>query len=100
MSHTFHSRVALTTSVGEHIRYLPSSLAHAMVLGGTAQPRSGNGRVRSISLARPAEFFARRIGPPTEGAGLGVRFYRWQRLEMSASRIVEHHPRCTYEEIP
>ena len=26
----------------------------------------------------------------------GVKFYRWSRLDESASRIIEHHPRCLY----
>jgi hypothetical protein len=51
--------------------------------------------VRSITLARSVEAHAQRIGPPTDG-GLSQRFYRWTRLDESASRIIEHHPRCMY----
>jgi hypothetical protein len=37
------------------------------------------------------------IGQPTEGRAPGMRFTRWVRLDQSASRVIEHHPRCTYE---
>jgi hypothetical protein len=37
------------------------------------------------------------IGRPTEGRAPGARFTRWVRLDRSASRVIEHHPRCTYE---
>jgi hypothetical protein len=46
-----------------------------------------------VSLTRPTSTFVKRIGEPT-GRATGVRFYQWIHLEQSASRVVEHHPRC------
>jgi hypothetical protein len=37
------------------------------------------------------------IGPPTEGRSSGLRYTRWVRLDQSATRVIEHHPRCTHE---
>jgi hypothetical protein len=93
---TFFPRVAITSSTGSHIRYVPRALASAMVADGTATPGDGPGRVGSVSLVRIAATHAQRIGEPSN-LGLGVRFYRWRRLDASATRIIEHHPRCTYE---
>jgi hypothetical protein len=84
------------SSLGQHIRYVPAAMASAMVIGGAAEPGRSIGRIRSVILLRTAEFSAHRVGSPSEPP-LGVRFYRWQRLDESASRIVEHHPRCLYE---
>jgi hypothetical protein len=95
MSRVFHQRVALMSHAGDHIRYVPSALASALVTGGAARADGSAGRVRSVVLARSAESQAQRIGPPTDG-GLSQRFYRWTRLDESASRIIEHHPRCMY----
>lgn len=83
------------SSAGEHIRYVPSAFASALVASSAARADVTGGRVKAISLAQPAASFAQRIGPPTDG-GLSVRFFRWQRLDDSASRVVEHHPRCMY----
>lgn len=94
MSRVFHQRVALLTSNGQHIRYVPAAMAHAMVSGGAAQPDQSAGRVRGVVLTHSAASYARCIGPPTDG-GFGVRFYRWQRLDESACRIIQHHPRST-----
>jgi hypothetical protein len=37
------------------------------------------------------------IGQPTEGRAPDVRHSRWVRLDESATRVIEHHPQCTYE---
>jgi hypothetical protein len=93
----FHQRVAITTSSGQHIRYVPRAFADAMVAGGAAEPDVSVGRIRTVVLVRTATSFAERIGEPT-GLGVGgVKFYRWRRLDESASRVFEHHPRCMYE---
>jgi len=94
---TFHQRVALVSSQGDHIRYIHSSMASAMVLGGGAQiPPPSAGRVRSITLNRTAELMAHRVGPPSEPGISSPKFFRSVRLDQSASRVFEHHPRCLY----
>jgi hypothetical protein len=80
-------------NAGDHVRYVPAAMARAMVAGGTAAPQDGSGRVRAVSLTGPASLCAARIGEAT-GRATGVRFYRWVQLGHSASRVVEHHPRC------
>jgi hypothetical protein len=97
VSRAFHQRVAITSSGGQHIRYVPAAIAGAMVAGGAAMADASAGRIRSVVLVRTAASFATPVGPPSF-AGIGVRFYRWQRLDESASRVVEHHPRCTHED--
>jgi hypothetical protein len=92
----YHTRVALTNGHGAHVRYLPENLARALVTAGSAAAAPTTGRVRSIVLSRTASTSAERTGPPGEGRATGVRFYRWTHLEQSGTRIVEHHPRCTY----
>jgi hypothetical protein len=72
-------------------------MARAMLTYGTAAPHSESGKIRAVVLTRPATTFAERIGEPT-GRATGVRFYRWVHLEQSASRVVEHHPRCFWIE--
>jgi hypothetical protein len=63
-----------------------------------ATPQPSNGKISRVALSQPAETHAQRIGGPTPGSGLSaVRFYRWVRLDESASRIVEHHPRALWE---
>ena len=96
MGQQFSPRVSLISSSGDHIRYVPGPLAQALVLGGNAVKTApdGAGRVRSVTLAQSP---AIRIGDPTAGMHTGVRFTRWVRLNDSATRIVEHHPRCLYE---
>lgn len=89
-------RVALLNSYGNHLRYVPGAFAEAMVMNGAAAPVNRQGRVREVALVCPADTHAQRIGEPT-GLANGVRFYRWVNLECG-SRIVEHHPRCTYGE--
>jgi hypothetical protein len=86
-------RVALESSTGWHIRYVPAELARALVDAGQAEIAHQNGRIRSIRLVVTAATHARMIGPPGEGRASGLRFYRWVRLEESATCIVEHHPR-------
>ena len=95
-SRSFHQRVALIAA-GQHVRYVPGAFASAMISCGAALPDVSAGRIRSITLTRPADSFAHRIGPPTQG-GFTVKFYRMRRLDDSASLIYEHHPRCTYAE--
>ena len=90
----FHPRVALTNSTGSHIRYLPGTLAGAMCDLGAAAPQATAGKIRVVSLLQPASTHAERIGGPSQ-FNMGVRFVRWVRLDASASRIIEHHPRAT-----
>jgi hypothetical protein len=82
--------------MGQHLRYVPSALASAMVTSGAALPDTSAGRIRNVVLVSTAATSAVRIGEPS-GPSLGVRFTRYRRLDASASRIIEHHPRCTYE---
>jgi hypothetical protein len=96
MKLAFHSRVAITSMMGQHIRYVPSALASAMIRSGAALPDQAAGRIRTVVLVSTASMSAVRIGEPSQPS-LGVRFTRWRRLDESASRIIEHHPRCTYE---
>ena len=94
---SFHQRVAIMSSLGQQIRHVPGAMASAMVSGGAAVITDRSiGRIRSVVLVRTADTSAQRVGPPT-GHALGVQFYRWQRLDESASRIVQHHPRCLYD---
>ncbi len=95
MNHSFYPRVAITTTAGSHIRYIPGTLAQALVLGGSATARPG--KVREVALVSAASTHAHRIGEPSEPSPGGVKFTRWRRLDVSASRVIEHHPRCTYE---
>lgn len=97
MIRAFHPRVAITSQAGNHIRYVPGAMADAMVQQGAATPEPSAGKVRSVALAVTAEKHAVRIGEASARTTLGVRFTRWVRLELSASRVLEHHPRCTYE---
>jgi len=91
---TFAPRVAVLNTRGDHVRSVPGALANSLVTNGAAVVRGG-GRVREVTLIETASMYAQRIGEPT-GRATGVRFHRWVRLEASATRIVEHHPRCTY----
>jgi hypothetical protein len=70
-------------------------MANAMVNSGSASVASSPvGKVKSVTLAKTAASYAERIGDASLGVIPGVRFHRWVRLEQSASRIVEHHPRA------
>ena len=89
-------KVALLNSYGNHLRYVPATLAEAMVCNGAAAPVDSAGRVREVSLICTADTHAQRIGEPTMQAS-SVKFYRWTNLDCGA-RIVEHHPRCFYRE--
>jgi len=93
MAQSFYPRVSLITESGEHVRYVPGPLAEALVRQGSASAPAA-GKVRSVTLA---PMRAQRIGDASSVSTLGVRFHRWVRLNESASRIIEHHPRCTYE---
>lgn len=83
------------THQGEHVRYVPSAFASELVRIGSATPQNSSGKVREIQLACPISSYGEQIGPPT-GDPFGVRFTRVVRLDDSASRIVEHHPRSLY----
>lgn len=78
------------------MRYVPGALAAAMVELGIARHTPTLGRVREITLVQTAASFAERIGDAT-GECRAVRFTRWEYLEASGTRIVQHHPRCVYE---
>jgi hypothetical protein len=93
----FHQRVAVMSSSGLHLRYVHAAMATALVTNGDAQPETRAGRVRAVTLARPAQYHAERIGEPSAPSLGGVKFTRWRRLEESGTRVIEHHPRSTYE---
>jgi len=95
MKLAFHQRVAVVSTRGDHIRYVHGAMATALVSSGAASRDVGEGRVRQITL-QPTEFYAQRIGNPTGSSFGGVRFTRWTRLDASAVRVLEHHPRCLY----
>lgn len=98
MTLAFHQRVAVMSSSGLHLRYVHSAMATALVTSGAAQfPKASAGRVRAVTLARPAQSHAERIGEPSAPSLGGVKFTRWRRLDESGTRIIEHHPRSTYE---
>jgi hypothetical protein len=61
----FQPKAAIVNYAGDHVRYVPAAMAHAMVASGTAAPQTGAGNVRAVSLTRPASIFAERIGEPT-----------------------------------
>lgn len=96
MRFAFHQRVAIVSSRGDHIRYVHRAMASALVVGGSAQAESNGGRIKAITLSRTAESYAHRIGEPTPSGFGGVKFTRWTRLDESAVRVIEHHPRCLY----
>ena len=93
----FHSKVAVTSTDGRHIRFVHGALASALADGGTVRAVVSGGKVREVVLTKPAVSCALRTGEPTPTKGIvfGVRFYRWRTLGPSM-RVVEHHPRCTY----
>jgi hypothetical protein len=91
----FAARVAVLGNTGAHVRFVPGSLAAIMVADGSARATPAGGKVREVFLARPAETHAQRIGAP-DGRATGVKFYRSVRLDASASRVFEHHPRCLW----
>jgi hypothetical protein len=93
----FAGKVALESSTGWHIRYVPAELARAMVDAGHAEIAHQNGRIRSIKLLTTAATHARPIGPPTVvTAPETVRFTRREMLDESGTRVWQHHPRATY----
>ena len=89
----YHQRVALVSSTGSHVRSVHAELARSLVTYGIAKPDETRGRIRSLTLLSPASSHASRTGPASEVSHT-VRFHRWLKLELSAARIVEHHPRC------
>jgi hypothetical protein len=96
MGISFHQRVAIMSANGQTIRHVHGAFAGAMVNGGIAHVEPAIGRVKAVVLSTPVSTHGVRIGEPTPFALGGVRFYRWRRLDESASRIIEHHPRCLY----
>jgi hypothetical protein len=91
---SYAGKVALESSTGWHLRYLPADLARAMVDAGHAEIAHQNGRVRGIRLLTAASTHARRIGQPTVATGPeSVRFTRKAKLDLPAV-LWEHHPRC------
>lgn len=92
----FHPKVSVINSNGDHLRSVPSAFAAALVKAGHAAP-VGVGRVRSVTLTRPASTCAHRIGEANLTGGVsGVKFWRYSYLPESGARVVEHHPRCTW----
>jgi hypothetical protein len=79
---------------GNHLRWVPSAVASTMVSGGQAAIAEGNGKIRSIRLIEAASTHAKRIGEPEARVPLNTRFTRRVRLENSASRVWEFHPRA------
>ena len=94
-SRSFASKVAVVATSGAHIRYIPGPLAASMVRDGSANAQPGGGKVREVALNRTTDTHGQRIGP-SDGRAIGVKFYRTVRLDASASRIFEHHPRCLW----
>ena len=95
----FAVKTELVDAHGAHLRYIPGALAKAMVNAGAAEIHNANGKVKSIRLVESAATHACRIGDATAPTGPpACRFTRWVRLEASATRVIEHHPRCTYPE--
>jgi hypothetical protein len=93
---SYHSRVAVLGNNGDHLRYVTAGMAREMVRGGVAEARQSSGKVREVSISRPAATHATRIGEPSPPSLGGVRFVRWVHLEESSTRVIEHHPRCLY----
>jgi hypothetical protein len=92
----FMVKTELVDAAGQHVRYVPGALARAMVAAGHAEIHNANGKVRSIRLLAAPDLV--RIGDasvPTRPPA--TRFTRWVRLEQSATRVIEFHPRSTYE---
>ena len=99
---TYAPKVIVTSSYGVYVRAVPAALADSLVSEGTAVPApcTGRGRIREVQLVRAAATSAERIGPPTPAALGNVRFTRWIQLDSTATRVLEHHPRCTYQLLP
>jgi hypothetical protein len=80
------------------ICYLPGPMARAMVAAGAAEIHNANGKVKAIWVVESASTHLCRIGDTTVPTRPpACRFTRWQRLDDSATRVIEHHPRCTNE---
>jgi hypothetical protein len=95
MSQTYHRSVSITNSAGNHIRYIPGSLAGAMVQQGAATPIETAGKVRSVTLAVSAATHAHRIGEPSSTASMG-QVHQMAQAGHPATRVIEHHQRCLY----
>jgi hypothetical protein len=91
----YAARVAVVGTTGAHVRFVPGSLAEIMVADGSAKVTPVGGKVREVFLARPAETHAQRIGA-ADGRATGVKFYRSVRMDSTATRVFEHHPRCLW----
>ena len=96
MSQGFHRSVAVLNGDGVVLRHIPSALASSLVNAGAAAVRETSGRIREITLSQPASTHALRLGPPSTAPTFGLRFYRWERLDGCAGRILQHHPRALY----
>ena len=95
-SRPFASKVALVGTAGAHLRFIPGQLAAGMVRDGSATVQPGGGKVREVALTRTADTHAQRIAGSSDGRAVGVKFFRSVRLDVSASRIFEHHPRSLW----
>ena len=58
-------RVELLNSTGDHLRYIRTALAEAMIAENIAMVAHQNGRVRSIKLIASAQMCGTMIGPPS-----------------------------------
>jgi hypothetical protein len=90
-------KTELVDAHGDHLRWLPGPMAKAMVSAGHAEIHNSNGKVKSIRLVAAAATHATRIGEPSPPNIWGAHFTRLERIDGSASRVYQHHPRCTYE---
>jgi hypothetical protein len=89
-------RVAVTGSSGIPIRHVPGATAQAMASAGVVTPKPSAGKIREVTLTYPASSHAQRIGEPSPPSLGGVKFTRWQRLDQSGTRVIEHHPRALW----
>lgn len=92
----YFPRVAIVNASGVPLRHVHGDTAQALVGAGVVVPRLTSGRVREVVLANPASSYAQRIGEPSPPIVGGTKFTRWRRLDESATRVIEHHPRCLW----
>jgi hypothetical protein len=90
----FAAKVAIIGTSGAHIRFVPGTLAARMVQDGSASAQPTGGKVREVTVSRTADIL-HCIGPG-DGRAIGVRFFRTVRMDSTATRIFEHHPRCMW----
>jgi hypothetical protein len=84
------------TPAGSFLRAVPRAVAEALIDAKHAEPvLRPHGRTREVKLVVTAENSCERLGEPTPPTGpTAVRFTRWEYLEASGTRIIQHHPRC------